>query len=152
MKGMNQKVQGGGTPHRAPLGYLNVGVLANGKEERTVIVDPEIGPLITWAFEQYATGAWSLRQLAKELGRRGLTRRFSTQKRHEPISNSVLNTLLTKRYYLGFVTYMGVEYKGKHEALIDQQTFDKVQVVLGNHRTSSYVKTVRSTTLKDFKS
>jgi site-specific DNA recombinase len=137
MKGMNQKVQGGGTPHRAPLGYLNVGVLVNGKEERTVIVDTKTGPLITWAFEQYASGTWSLRQLAKELGRRGLTQRFSADKRYEPISNSVLNTLLTKRYYLGYVTYMGVEYQGKHEALIDQQTFDKVQVVLGNHRTSS---------------
>nr|MDQ2735567.1 recombinase family protein [Pseudomonadota bacterium] len=57
IKGMNQKALTGGTPNRAPLGYRNVGVISTeGREVRTVIEDPERGPLIAWAFTAYATG------------------------------------------------------------------------------------------------
>jgi DNA invertase Pin-like site-specific DNA recombinase len=50
------KVQAGGTPSRAPIGYLNVGAIENGREVRTVVVDPERAPLLQWAFEAYASG------------------------------------------------------------------------------------------------
>lgn len=46
-KGLNEKVKGGGTPSRAPLGYLNIRrVDDKGREERTVILDEERAPLI----------------------------------------------------------------------------------------------------------
>lgn len=60
MKGMRQKVIQGGTPSRAPIGYLNVRRQTDdGREYRTVIVDPERAPHIVWAFETYSTGNWS---------------------------------------------------------------------------------------------
>ena len=51
MKGTTQKAKNGGTPGRAPTGYLNVRKIENGRELRTIEVDPERGPLIAWAFK-----------------------------------------------------------------------------------------------------
>ena len=42
------------------------------RDKRSVIVDEERAPLITWAFEEYATGKWSLNPLLEELTARGL--------------------------------------------------------------------------------
>ena len=50
MKGSVQKARAGGTPHQAPLGYLNVRRRVDGRDEATVVVDPERGPLIRYAF------------------------------------------------------------------------------------------------------
>lgn len=43
-KGLVQKAKSGGTPHRAPLGYLNVRKLIEGQEIRTVEADPSARP------------------------------------------------------------------------------------------------------------
>lgn len=51
---MTQKLAQGGT-RRAPVGYLSVRRTdEQGREKRTVEVDPERAPLIRWAFEAYA--------------------------------------------------------------------------------------------------
>src|SRR5262249_31062055 len=41
--------------------------------------------------------------------------------------------LLRDRYYIGYVTYKGIEYKGRHEALVSEELFDAVQRVLDTH-------------------
>jgi site-specific DNA recombinase len=38
--------------------------------------------------------------------------------------------MLHNRYYTGVVTYNGVEYRGDHEPLIDEATFERVQALL----------------------
>jgi hypothetical protein len=53
LKGMTQKAKLGGTPGRAPMGYLNVRRTLEGREVRTVAVDPERAPMERWAFEVY---------------------------------------------------------------------------------------------------
>ncbi len=64
-KGLTQKLAQGGTPMRAPVGYLNVRRTdEHGREVRTVEVDPERAPLIRWAFETYAWGETSVRAVA----------------------------------------------------------------------------------------
>src|ERR1035441_6125490 len=50
LKGATQKAKRGGTPYRAPLGYINVVRHINEREARTVVVDTERAALITWAF------------------------------------------------------------------------------------------------------
>lgn len=59
LKGMTQKAKRGGTPTRAPLGYLNTREIYQGREIRTVVVDSDRAPLVQWAFEAYATGNYS---------------------------------------------------------------------------------------------
>lgn len=75
-KGMGEKVKNGGTITRAPLGYLNVHrVDDKGREERTVVLDEQRAPLIKLAFEEYATGNWTVNDLAEHLAACGLTTR-----------------------------------------------------------------------------
>src|SRR6266545_5068686 len=99
IKGMTQKAKAGGTPAMAPLGYLNVREMVEGREVRTVAIDTERGPLIREAFELYATGEWTLRS----------------------------------RYYIGYVYYRGAEYPGRHEPLVSEKLFDRVQAMLALH-------------------
>jgi site-specific DNA recombinase len=51
LKGMTQKAKAGGTPGRAPIGYLNTRRRIDGREARVVMVDPDRARLVQWAFE-----------------------------------------------------------------------------------------------------
>ena len=68
IKGMSQKARSGGTISKAPLGYRNVRTRdEQGREVRTVELGPERAPLMRLAFSEYATGRWTVRQLAEHL-------------------------------------------------------------------------------------
>jgi site-specific DNA recombinase len=125
-----QKAKNGGTPGRAPVGYLNVRAIINGREARTVEVDPERGPLMAWAFEAYATGDWTIRRLLAELTARGLTTVPSRRSPGLPLRVSHLHKLLRHPYYVGMVRYRGVVYQGKHKPLVDHKTWQRVQELL----------------------
>lgn len=127
---MEQKAKNGGTLGRAPVGYLNVIERGDGREIRTVIVDPERGPLIRLAFELYATGDYTLADLSDELYDRGLRMRTNGRYTQTQISISKLSDMLRDRYYIGFVRFKGQEYKGRHEHLIDDELFERVQDIL----------------------
>jgi site-specific DNA recombinase len=133
MKGTVQKAKQGGTPFLAPVGYLNVRDFTDGKDVRYIKVDDERAPLVRWAFEAYGTGLYSLKELLNELNRKGLTNRPTAKRPARPLHMSKLAKLLQNKYYIGKVVYRGVEYDGKHEPLIDQETFDRVQQVLRVH-------------------
>jgi site-specific DNA recombinase len=134
IKGTQQKVSAGGTPHIAPLGYRNVRHLIDGREVRTVEVDPERAAHLTWAFAAYAGGDYSLRQLSRALADRGLTQRPTPKRAARPLPANKLHAVLRNRYYVGYVTWRGVEYQGKHPTFIDADTFQRVQAVLEAHR------------------
>nr|MDA8358549.1 recombinase family protein [Actinomycetota bacterium] len=130
IKGTSKKVQRGGYPGMAPLGYRNVQDFSGGNELRWIEVDPERAPHITWAFEAYATGDYSLSQLAEALDERGLRSR-GTPKRHErPLGKNDLQKVLRKSFYIGRFTWGGVEYQGTHEPLTTIETFATVQARL----------------------
>ncbi len=135
VKGMSQKVKAGGTPSRAPIGYLNVReITADGREVRTIAVDPERAPLVTWAFEAYATGEWTLSSLAAELEARGLVTRPSPRRASKPLSESQLQTVLRSPYYTGFVAWGGALHPGRHETLTTPQLWQDVQDMMDRHR------------------
>ncbi len=130
IKGSVQKAMGGGTIGRAATGYLNVRKVESGVEIRTVEVDPVRGPLMQWAFEEYATGQWSMRTLLTELTARGLDSVATRQQPSKPLVLSNFHRLLRHPYYKGTVRYRGVEYEGKHPPLVSIETWDRVQAVL----------------------
>ncbi len=133
-KGLHEKARRGGTPGYAPLGYLNVVVRHEGVEQKTIEVDPERAPHVTWAFETYATGQVSVSSLTDELERRGMKSRRTATRPAAPMTRSMVHRMLSKSYYTGRLIYGGVEYEGKHEALIDDETFFCVQAILRNRR------------------
>ena len=135
MKGMGEKARNGGTLGKAPLGYINVRARdENGREVRTVELDQQRAPLLRLAFSEYATGNWTVSQLAKHLAGLGLDVPATPSKPARPITKGRLHTLLRHPYYKGVVQFQGVEYAGKHEPLVDEETWQAVQAVLGSHR------------------
>jgi DNA invertase Pin-like site-specific DNA recombinase len=135
LKGMSQKVKKGGTVGKAPIGYKNVRYVNNeGREVRTVEIDTERAPFVTEAFNMYATGKWSVCNLAAELAGRGFTTAPAPRKPSEPMNEKSLNRMLQNPYYLGKVKFQGVYHDGKHEKLINEITFRKVQEIMKDHK------------------
>ena len=134
IKGMGEKARNGGTLGKAPLGYVNVrGRDEHGREVRTVELDEERAPLVRLAFTEYATGNWTVRQLAEHLNNRGLTIPPTARKPTNPVSVRLLQTLLRNPYYKGVISFQGVEYPGAHEPLVDAATWQTVQDILTAH-------------------
>ena len=135
IKGMGEKARNGGTLGKAPLGYVNVRARdENGREVRTIALDEERAPLIRLAFTEYATGNWTVRQLADHLNTLGLTIPPTPRRPAKPITATRLHEILRHPYYKGIVTFQGVEYPGKHEPLVDSQTWQTVQAILASRR------------------
>ena len=123
-------------PSMPPVGYVN----APNKEftcrldEKIIAVDDIKGPLMTEAFRLYATGDYNAYQLCDLMYKKGLTNRKGNQ-----ISYSRFYALLRNRFYLGEIHWKGRVVKdARHEALIDESTFNAVQHTLDsqNHHAS----------------
>ena len=96
-----QKVKDGGTPALAAIGYRNVQGADADKNRRWVEIDPERGSQITWAFQAYASGNYSLHRLAEELEARGLMQRATKGRGERPLPINRLQGILRNRYYIG---------------------------------------------------
>ncbi len=135
-KGLHEKARRGGTPSQAPVGYLNHTDRVDGREVRTVIVDPDRGHHIEWMFEAYATGEWSISALVEALDQRGLRTRKTAKQGGTALSRSQVHRLLSNPYFIGKVRYGGVIYEGQHKPLIDAQTWEQVQDMLAQKKQS----------------
>lgn len=134
VKGLSQKAAQGGTTYRAPIGYINVGLRdERGRENRTVELDPERAPLIKWAFEQFASGRWTVAQMQRELEARWLTTLPTPKRPSKPVGKSTLLRILTNPYYRGQVRFKKVVYPGVHEPLVPKEVWYQVQNVLESH-------------------
>jgi len=133
-KGLEEKVRRGGTPGVAPIGYLNVTRRIDGTEVKSVVVDETRAPHIQWAFQQYATGGWSITALCDALEERGLKTRETLKYRGQPLSRAQVHRMLTQPYYKGQIRFKGMLFDGKHEPLIDEITWQAVQDILAGRR------------------
>lgn len=137
IKGMDQKAAIGGTISRAPIGYLNVRQLdEQGRELKTVILDPDRAPLVKWAFETYAAGNCTQTQLCDELADRGLTTLPGRARAATRISASTVSRMLANPYYKGDIVYRGVTYPGRHEPLVSSKLWHQVQSMLAARKTA----------------
>ena len=117
-KGMRGRLKQGLYPLAAPIGYLDQG---GGKRK---IPDPIRGPLVTEAFELYASGQYTLRALREELYQRGLRNRLGAK-----VEVNTLAKVLRNPFYTGII-YMrrsGETYAGLHTPLVVPSIFRQVQ-------------------------
>jgi site-specific DNA recombinase len=134
--GLKKKASVGGTYSQAPLGYRHtVDDLGDGRRVRTVEIDPDRGLYMTVAFQLYASGEYSISQLVTELNRLGLRTRTLRGRQSKPITGSTLQRLLRNPYYAGQLVYHRGKpdeevFQGRHEPLIDVETFERVQLLL----------------------
>lgn len=133
-KGMQQKAQTGGTIYKSPVGYRHIRRLEIGREVRTVELDPERAPLVRMAFEHYATGEWTLRELHGKLTEMGFTSRPGPHTPAKVLTISAFHKMLMNPYYVGEISYEGITYQGTHEPIVDRELFDRVQAALIAHR------------------
>jgi hypothetical protein len=122
-KGMIQKAKEGTWPSFAPLGYLNMDG-SNGK--RTIQPDPNLAPAITRMFEQYATGKFSLKQMATKARADGLAYRKSG----DMVPTSTVHKILRNRIYSGDFDFDGITYIGTYERIVTRELWEEVQAIL----------------------
>ncbi|MGD9735227.1 MAG: recombinase family protein [Solirubrobacterales bacterium] len=134
MKGTTQKAKAGGTPFRAPIGYLHDRLMVDGREVRIVALDPERAPLVREAFNLYGTGEYSLAELAAIMEERGLRSRPTRKYPARALAAKDIHKLLRNPYYIGVIEYAGKTYEGRHEPLIDEETFESVQELMSVKR------------------
>jgi site-specific DNA recombinase len=126
---MANKVKNGGSVGLAKVGYTNARLDLDGRKVNTITVDAERAPLVQKAFELFATGKYTLDSLHDMMGDLGLT----ATRRNKPVGRDTLGRMLRDRYYIGKVIYKGIEYQGRHEPLVSEELFDRVQRILDTH-------------------
>lgn len=132
-----EKARRGELPGPAPLGYLNK---RTGKTKTTVVVDPDVAPLIQQAF-RLASEGFSLRPLLRELTQKGLRSRNG---KRLPVAG--LWYLLNNPFYMGYVQYKGKLFPGRHEPLVEKATFERVQCNLVGRRKNMVVNAASQST------
>ena len=128
-RGLRQKVRNGIFPAPAPLGYLN------DVRTKSIIIDPQKGPILKNAFQLYAKGHSRLEDIAHFLQSKGLVSR-----KNNPYHKDRITYVLSNPFYIGLFRYGGEIHEGKHEPLITKKLFAKVQDVL-KERGKTVVKT-----------
>lgn len=134
--------------YMAPLGYLDEGV--DNKP-----LDPERSPTVKRLFELYATGGWSLAQLAKWANQQGLTTKPLRRRRtpeemltdidqddipkvSRPVNNKTVEIILNNPFYIGKLKTKDGAVEGIHRPLVDISLFNKVQEVLRTKQRTVY--------------
>ncbi len=117
-RGHRNKVKDGIWPQMSPLGYVNV-------KGKGIIPDILTAPFIKKAFEAYATGNFTLRQIREKINELGLK-----SKSNKELSISNYQQILKNPIFTGLMRYNGEIYEGKHEPIITKKLFDSVQEVM----------------------
>ena len=117
-KGIYGRLKQGIFPFQAPVGYKDSGPAQPKK------IHPVTGPLVRKAFELYATGRWSLRDLPEELARLGLRSRTGKK-----ITTNGIFTILHNPFYMGLIRIQksGEVFVGAHRPIVSKRLFDQVQ-------------------------
>lgn len=124
--GMHRKLEDGIFPWRAPLGYKSADPNGGKKVQPDVPDEPTFG-LLQRVWKEFATGAYTKAQMRRLMSAWGVT----TQK-GVPLSSQSFDQLLENPYYAGILVdpWSGIEFEGKHLAMVTRAEFDRVQAIL----------------------
>lgn len=125
--GMKKRLEQGGWPHDAPIGYIKA---RTSQGITTIEPDPVMGPIVKTFLEAFSTGQYTVRQatdLAYEMnirGKRGNKRTWQTT-----------DSMLRNPIYAGYIESKytnGQRYTGLHKGLISSTIFEKNQRILNS--------------------
>lgn len=126
VRGITAKLEKGGFPGLAPVGYLNDQV------EKTIVKDPERFEIVRMMWDKMLTGCCSPPQILdianNEWGFRTKKHKKSGGKE---LSRSGIYRIFNNPFYMGQILYDGKLYQGKHEPMITIEEFERVQQLLG---------------------
>ncbi len=129
-KGMHEKAQQGHYPTCAPYGYRN------NPETRLIDINEDEAPFVRQAFELYATGKYSLRQVCLKLAEDGYIFKANRPK----ISKGSLEAMLKRLIYTGDFMFCGKFHEGKHEPIVSIPLFEKAQQAFKRANKPKYTK------------
>ena len=136
-RGLKTKIENGWYPGVAPAGYLNHTNKMTG--ENTLIKDPERFPLIRRMWDLMLTGLYTPPKILEIANNEwGFRTRPTRRMGGKPLCRSAIYQFFTKPFYYGWFEYplgSGQWYQGKHEPLITEAEYDRVQVLLGRNGT-----------------
>ncbi len=132
-RGLKAKIENGWFPGLAPIGYLNNTVRTTG--QNNLIKDPERFPLVRRMWDLVLTGLHTpaeILRIANEDWK--FKTRQSRKTGGKAIPRSVIYRMFTQPFYYGQFEYprgSGHFYQGKHEPMITEAEYDRVQMLLG---------------------
>ena len=106
-RGNREKLRRGEWPNRAPYGYKN------DKNTKTLVVVRSQAEKVRQTFELYATGKYSVTDLARKLN----------------LGRSTIANILSRPIYYGVLERNGEKFPGIHKPIITKNLFDRVQEV-----------------------
>ncbi len=100
-RGIRQKVRRGEWLTKAPFGYVN------NVKSRSIDPHPTLSKIIKKAFDEFATGKYTLKSMVRFLAEFGIVTRFGT-----PVSIASVHRMLRNQAYLGLVKHKGEYFEG----------------------------------------
>lgn len=136
--GLKTKIANGWYPGVAPAGYLNHTIPQTG--ENVLIKDPERFPVIRRMWDLMLTGLHSTPDILDIANQQwGFRTRKTRKMGGKPMVHSAIYQIFTKPFYYGWFEAprgSGQWHKGKHEPMVTQAEFDRVQELLGRTHTA----------------
>ena len=111
---------------KAPVGYLNT---RDEHRHGIIIPDPNKAYYIKRIFELYSTGAFSMERLGTEMAQLG----FKDSK-DKPYPTKRIEDILKNPVYNGKVSYNEELFDGKHEPIISEELFHRIELMLENSK------------------
>lgn len=134
-RGLKTKIENGWYSGVAPLGYLNHTDKLTG--ENIIIPDPERFPLVRRMWDLMLTGLHTPPRILEIVNQEwGFRTRPTRKMGGRSLCRSALYQLFTKPFYYGWFEFpkgSGHHYQGKHEPMITQAEYDRVQALLGRN-------------------
>ncbi|HET8635705.1 MAG TPA: recombinase family protein, partial [Acidobacteriaceae bacterium] len=96
----------------APLGYK--------VQDRKLVIDEVEATHVRWVFSRFIE-IGSGTELAKEANARGIATRHGSR-----VDKKHIYRILNNRAYIGEAVHKGTSYPGEHDAIVDQEVWDKV--------------------------
>jgi DNA invertase Pin-like site-specific DNA recombinase len=121
-RGLRTKLKNGDWPWVAPIGYINETF------EKKIIIDPKSSKFIKKAFEMYATGSYSYKDIEQKLYEKGFRSKSGKKVSHALLHHSLKNT-----FYYGIMERQGEYFKGNHKPIISKKLFDECESIRLGH-------------------
>lgn len=119
-RGNEEKLEKGGWPHKAPLGYKT----NHNTKPSSLSINKKESKHIIKAFELYSKGTYSYSTISDILYDDGFRSKAGNK-----VSPSNIFGIIKSEFYFGLMKSKGMVYKGNHEKLISKNLFDTCQEV-----------------------
>jgi site-specific DNA recombinase len=130
-RGMELKADRGHKPGIPPIGYLNDRI------NKVVIPDPDRFHLIRILWDKMLTGTYSIAELQRYADSElHITTVVRTKVGGNPIAYSTLCVMFKNRFYTGKLPFKGQVLPGKHEPMVTEEEFERVQQIIDPSHTT----------------